>query len=640
MIGVAMLPCTVAAADNPALLSATELKTLSLEQLLDVQVTSVSRHPERLLGTPSAIQVIRAEDIARSPALTLPEVLRLAPNLQVAQKNPHDWGISARGFNAALGNKLLVMIDGRTVYTPLFSGVFWDVQDTLLEDIERIEVVSGPGATLWGANAVNGVINVISKNAKDTQGLYVEGGGGNELRNFGAVRYGATLAPNVYFRVYGKTFDQDNAVLPSGAAAHDSRTMQRGGFRLDAELENGATATVQGDLYHGFDRVVTGGTQAVSGGNLLGRWSRNWSADEDMSIQVYYDRTNLADPITNQFGTVRYLRDALDTYDLDFQHRLPLGWRNDVSWGLGYRFTRDRVQNASNTAFLPPVVDHQLFSAFAQDAITLVPDVVLTVGTKLEHNDYTGFEVEPSVKLAWRYTATQSLWAAVSRAVRMPSRFDRDVFQPQPPPVVVSGNKEFKSETLTAYEVGYKAQLTDALSTSVSAYYNTYDHLRSFGPAPAGSGAVAMIRNGLQADTYGVEANAQFRVSSAWKVRAGYNYLNEHLQVEPGYTDFWGGRNEVSDPKHQVTIGSSWDLPGRVTLDADWRWVDSLPTTGGSVPAYHEADLRLGWKPTDRLELAIIGQNLLHAHHPEFGIATPRREEIQRSIYGRVSLRF
>lgn len=631
----------VRGADAEQLLSVDALKQMSLQQLLDVKVTTVSRSPERLLDTPSAIQVITSDDIARSGALTLPQALRLAPNLEVAQKNPHDWGISARGFNAALANKLLVMIDGRTVYTPLFSGVFWDVQDYLLADIDRIEVVSGPGATLWGANAVNGVINVITKSAKDTQGLYTEAGAGNEVRDFAAVRYGAQLAPNAYVRVYGKTIDEDNAVLANGTPAHDSWTMNRGGFRLDADLNDASsTATVQGDMYHGFERLVTGGTQAVAGGNLLGRWTRTWSPTADMSLQAYYDRTQLADPITNRFGTVQYLRDTLDTYDVDFQDRFAIGWRNEVTWGAGYRFTHDVVQNASNTAFLPPVLDRHLVSVFGQDALLLRPDLTLTLGTKLEHNDYTGVEVEPSVRLAWRFSRTQTLWSAVSRAVRMPSRIDTQVRQPNPPPEVIAGNPDFASETLIAYEAGYKAQLGTALSTSISAFFNQYDRLRTLGFAPAGSGPLVTFGNGMDAHTYGSELSAQYQVNPNWRLSAGYDYLVEHLHVKPGQNDLFGGRNEVSDPKHQVSLRSSWNLPGHIALDTALRWVDTLPTTGAPVPSYAEADVRIAWDPTDHLELSLVGDNLLHAHHPEFGIGTPLREEIQRSVYGKVSYRF
>src|SRR6185312_14063542 len=339
-IGLA-LPIVAAYADpaapepDPA---ATDLKRLSIEELMDVQVTSVARHPEKLLDAAAAIQVITREEIRRSGAATLPEVLRLADNLEVAQKNSHDWAISARGFNTALANKLLVLMDGRTVYTPLFSGVFWDVQDYSLQDIDRIEVISGPGGTLWGANAVNGVINITTKSAKDTQGLYLEGGGGSQLQDFGGVRYGGILTSNVYYRVYGKYFDRDNEVFGNGKDASDSWNMGRGGFRVDAEPSSENKLTLQGDYYSGHENITTGGRANVSGGNLLGRWSRTFSENSDMSLQMYYDRTHLLDPVPAfvaggvPLAPAGLLMDDLDTFDLDFQHHFHLSSWNNIVW--------------------------------------------------------------------------------------------------------------------------------------------------------------------------------------------------------------------------------------------------------------------------------------------------------------------
>jgi iron complex outermembrane recepter protein len=623
-------------ADGPDVM---QLKKLSLEELMNVEVTSVARYPEKLRDAAAAIQVITSEDIQHSAAFSIPEALRLAPNLQVAQKNPHDWGISARGFNAALANKLLVMIDGRSVYTPLFSGVFWDVQDYVLEDVDRIEVISGPGGTLWGANAVNGVINITTKNAKETQGLFLETGGGTELRDFASVRYGTRVAPNAYLRVYGKFSDRDSAVSSTGTDLADAWSMRRGGFRFDADLPMDSAATLQGDIYSGSEYVVTGGIQKVAGGNVLGRWSRSLGANSDMSLKLYYDRTHLVDPITNQFGPTQPITDDLDTYDADFQHRLPLGSNQTVVWGLGYRLTHDTVQNAANTAFLPAQVDHQLFSVFLQDEIQLAPSVALTLGSKLEHTDYTGLEAEPSVRLRWIPAHDHMLWSAVSRAVRMPSRYDRDIFQPRPPPLVASGNKNFKSETLVAYEAGYRGQLGSTVSVSASAFYNDYDQLRSFGPVP-GTLRPVIFGNNLEGHTYGAEFTAAYQVSPVWRARAGYNILREHLRVKAGQIDVFAGKNESSDPEHQFTLGSSFDLPYRISLDLNGRWVDELPTTNGIVPAYSDLDVRLAWNLNDRIELSLVGQNLLHPHHPEFGIAITRREEIQRSIYGKLTLRF
>ena len=329
------------------------LKKLSLEELVDVEVTSVSKHPEKLSKSASAIQVITAEEIRRSGARTIPEVLRLADNLDVAQINSHDWAISARGFNTSLANKLLVLIDGRSVYTPLFSGVFWNAQDYLLEDIERIEVISGPGGTLWGANAVNGVINIITKNAKDTQGGYLETGGGTQPNDFAGVRYGTALAPDVYLRVYGKYTDHNNEVSADGSDVADSWRMSQGGFRIDGTLSQQNAFTVQGDLYGSDVNVATGGEGNASGSNILGRWSHVGADGSETKLQMYYDRTHLNDPITNQFGVAQFLVDDLDTYDIDFQQQMKVADRHSVVWGLGYRLTRDVVDEAQNLAFLP-----------------------------------------------------------------------------------------------------------------------------------------------------------------------------------------------------------------------------------------------------------------------------------------------
>lgn len=637
LLGFALVLPTAARGDDPPPVK--QLMKLSLEELLNVEVTSVSRHPQKRLDAPAAIEVIDNEDITDSAATTLPEALRLATHLDVAQKNPHDWGISARGFNTALANKLLVQMDGRTLYSPLFSGVFWDAQDYLLKDIERIEVISGPGATLWGANAVNGVINITTKSAKDTLGLYTEATAGTELRDAFAVRYGTRLAPNVYFRAYAQTADRDNTVNVSGAPLADAWTMHRGGFRVDAEPGSDQTFTVQGDIYKGSEYVVTSGIQRISGGNLLGRWFRSWSPESDLTAQLYYDHTHLADPITNQFGTNQMLVDDLDTYDFDLQHRFPIGFLNEIVWGVGYRLTRDHAHNASNTAFLPARVDHQLFSAFAQDEISLGKSLVVTLGSKIEHNDYTGIEIEPSVKARWRLDPKQSVWAAISRAVRMPSRYDRDIFQPNPPPVVASGSKHFTSERLVAYEAGYRAILAEKATFSASVFYNDYGNLRSFGPAP-GTRTPIMFGNNLEGETHGLETDIEYQVTANWRLRAGYDLLLEHLHVKPGYIDVFGGNFEVSDPEHQASLFSSWKLPHGFGFSVQARWIDALPLTSGKVPSYAEIDARIAWHPTENLELSIAGQNLLHAHHPEFGLATARREELQRGVYAKVSWQY
>lgn len=637
-------PTVATNATPPSAEGPTAYKKMSLEELMNLDVTSVSRQPEPYSQAPAAIELITGDEIRRSGASSIPEALRLADNLEVAQKNSHDWAISARGFNTDLANKLLVMIDGRTVYTPLFSGVFWNVQDYLLEDLDRIEVISGPGGTLWGANAVNGVINIISKSAEDTQGLYVEAGGGTELEAFTGVRYGGMLASNVYFRVYGKYFDRGDEVYTNGNKASDTWWMSQGGFRMDAEVSPKDNLTLQGDIYGSDVNIPTGGEGKASGGNVLGRWSHTISDDSGMSLQLYYDRTHLFDPISNQFGPVSVLTDDLDTYDLDFQHQFVLGERNHFVWGLGYRFTHDVVNEAQNLAFVPPVFDQNLFSGFVQDEILLVKNVHLTLGTKLEHNDYTGFEVEPNVRLQWNFTTNQMLWGAISRAVRTPSRVDRDIREPNAPTPVLAGMPSFVSETLVAYELGYRAQLGTKFSASVSTFYNDYNNVRSLSSTPA-TIVPLFFANNLEGDTYGAELSATYQVLDWWRLHGGYDFLKEHIHVKPGQIDLDNALNETADPQNQFSLRSSMDLPAQLELDSALRWVDKFTINNSGVPAtvpsYFELDARLAWHATKNLELSIVGQNLLHERHLEYGVpGAPNTEEIVRSVYGKVTWRF
>jgi iron complex outermembrane recepter protein len=627
-----------------------DLKQLSIDDLMNIEVTSVTKEPEALLQADSAIQVVTGDDIERSGASSIPEALELADNLDIAQKNAHDWAISARGFNTALGNKLLVLMDGRTVYTPLYSGVFWDVQDYLLEDIDRIEVISGPGGTLWGANAVNGVINITTKSAKDTQGLYVDAGGGSELEDFAGFRYGGVLAPGVYFRVYAKYFESGDEVFSNGAKAMDSWNQSRAGFRVDAGGTPQNTLTLQGDVYGGTEGEDTGGTAKVRGDNVLGRWSHEFSGGSSMSLQAYYDFTYLSDPVPElllgktELAPAGTLTDGLDTYDMDFQYHLSLGDRNRVVWGLGYRFTHDVLVNAPALAFLPPTLDQNLYDAFVQDEIMLARELFLTVGTKVEHNDFTGTEWEPNVRLRWDLSPKQMFWAAVSRAVRTPSRIDRDFSEAAPPNfVLLEGSSNFESETLVAYEIGYRAQLGQRVATSISAFYNDYSDIRSTSFTPR-TVVPFYFANNLEGETRGGEFSASYQAFDWWQLRAGYDLLLEKIGIVPGQYDLNAALNETSDPEHQFSVRSSMNLPGKVALDAQLRWVDTLHNnsgaTAGTVPAYFELNARLAWSPTRNLKLSVAGQNLLHAHHPEYGFPGPTREEIERNIYGKAEWRY
>jgi iron complex outermembrane receptor protein len=649
-IGLVLCVCVAPADANIGAPTIGELKQLNVEDLMNLQVTSVARHPERLIEAASAIQVITQEDIRRSGATSIPEALRLADNLQVAQKNSHDWAISARGFNTALANKLLVMVDGRTVYTPLYSGVFWDAQDYLLEDIDRIEVISGPGGALWGANAVNGVINITTKSAKDTQGLYLEAGGGSRPQDFAGARYGGQLAADTQFRVYGKYFDRSSEVLPDGGSASDSWRQGRGGFRIDSQTSVQNRFTLQGDFYAGHDHQQTGGTGDTSGVDLLGRWSHTLSDESDFSLQSYVDQTHVTDPVAPlevaglHFADAGILHDDLTTYDVDFQHRFRLGTANGVVWGLTYRYTHDVVGNAPALAFLPPTLDRNLYGAFVQDEIRLPRNLSFTLGTKLERNDYTGFEFEPDARLSWNLSSDQALWAAVSRAVRTPSRIDRDLSEAAPPrPVLLEGSSNFASETVVAYELGYRAQLNSRFTTSLSSFYNRYDNVRSTSFTPA-TILPLFFANAVEGDTYGLEFSGNYQVSASWSLHAGYTLLKEHLRVKPGRMDLDNALNETADPEHQFSLRSSVNLLRRAELDAALRWVDTLHTnngpTPGTVPSYFELDTRLAWHASDRLELSLVGQNLLHAHRAEYGFPDATRPEIQRSVYGKFAWRY
>lgn len=625
------------------------LNKLSLRELMDVEVTSVSRQPEKLLEVPSAVQVITNEDMHRSGATRIPEALRLADNLDVAQKNSHDWGISARGFNTELANKLLVMIDGRTVYTPLFSGVFWSQQDYLLEDLDRIEVVSGPGGSVWGANAVNGVISILSKSARETQGVYAEAGGGNVLQSFAGARYGGVLAPGVYYRVFGKFINDGHEVLPAGTSFPDSWRRRQGGFRIDSERSAQNTLTLQGDLYGVRDNLPAG-EDTSSGRNILARWVHTVSPSSDLELQSYYDHTHIAQPAPplvingRVFAPAGLFRDDLDTYDVDFQHRIRSGEKNNLIWGLGYRTTRDVSGNAPSLGFLPEHLTQNLFSGFAQDEVALHRNVFLTIGSKVEHNDYTGFEIEPSIRLQWNWNSEQTFWGAVSRAVRAPSRIDRDLSNGVPPFfVLLTGGRDFSSESVIAWETGWRAKLGSRADASVSLFYNHYQDVRSTSFTPTTLFPL-FFANNLEGETHGLEVSTTWQATGSWRLHAGYALLEEHLQVKPGRTDVNNALNEVSDPRQHLSLRSSMDLPHRVGVDLMLRWVGDRPghngPTPGTLDGYVDLDARIGWYAAKQVELSLVGQNLLHDHHPEYGFPTAVRAEIRRSMLGRVAWRF
>ena len=618
------------AQSSPSLPTPNALKKMSVEQLMDIEVTSVSKRPEKLSEAASAIQVVTADDIRRSGATSLPEALRLASNLEVAQIDSRQWAITARGFNNVFADKMLVLIDGRSVYTPLYAGVYWDVQDTMLEDLDRIEVISGPGATQWGANAVNGVINITTKSAKDTQGAFLAGGTGSELRTSAAARYGGRLAPNVFYRVYAKYFDRGDSVRSNGTKSNDAWRTGQTGFRVDWDAAADTQLTLQGDAYDGTEGQVGPDNIRVNGGNLLGRWSRKLAENSDVKLQLYYDRTHRRIP-----GS---FTQNIDTYDLDFQHRRPFGTANDLVWGLAYRLVDDGVNNTPANAFLPPRVKRQWFSGFVQDEVAIVRDRLhLTLGTKVEHNDYTGVEIQPSVRLAWRPAKTQTVWSAFSRAVRTPSRIDRDLFSPATPPYRVAGGEKVVSEKLLSAEFGYRVQLEPSLALSLATFFNTYDDLRSLEPLNPPFAFPVEASSGLHGRSGGAELTADWRVSPAWRLRAGYTELRVHSEPQSGTADRTTRDSIARDPNHQLFLRSLVDLSARWECDTALRYI--APIGNQRLPGYTEADVRLGWRPTAACELSLNGQNLLHNHHPEFNGPGSRRE-IQRGFYGKATWSF
>jgi len=652
-----LLACSLAPAQTNTTKASPDITDLSIEDLVDVRVISVSKHLEDLWGSAAAIHVLPASEIRRQGFTSIADSLRTVPGIQVAQINSHTWGISSRGFNAEYATKLLVLNDGRSVYTPLNAGVYWDTLDTTLDDLDRIEVIRGPGATLWGANAVNGVINVISKSAKETQGTLLNAGGGSELRGFFDARYGGQLATNAWLRVYAKYDDHDDTAFGNGSSGEDEWMMERTGFRLDWEASEDDRFTFQGDAYAGqsdwlYNQPIANAPFSetrifehdYNGANLLGRWTHMLADSSEIKVQAYYDRSERESNLP---------REERDTADLEIQHHFQPIARHDVVWGVGYRLSMDDIHNSYANQFLPTHRSVDLFSLFAQDEVTLVEDQLrLALGSKFEHNDFTGFEFQPSGRLAWTPSPRQTIWGAISRAVRTPSRAEDDVrinrAAPGLPGSVVSilGDRAGESEELVAYELGYRVLPHPRISLDATAFYNVYDELRSLEPgappaAPPAPLATYYVRNMLEGKSWGAELSVDWQMLKWWRWRGSYSYFEMALRAEDGGTDLATARLlEGNAPRNQISLRSQMDLPHNVEFDAGLRFVDSL--SNPDVAAYWTLDLRLSWKPHPDVELSVVGLNLLDSQHLEFyptQVVTPPRE-IQRSVYGKISWRF
>lgn len=609
-----------------------DLTGLSLEELGNVRITSVSRRPERLADAAASVFVISNDDIRRSGARSLPEALRLAPNLQVFQASAYGYAISARGMarsNSSAPNKLLVLIDGRSVYTPLFSGVFWDAQDVVLDDVERIEVISGPGGTLWGVNAVNGVINIVTRNAADTQGTLLSGGTGNRGSD-AAWRYGTALGETGHVRVHGKYLEQDHTSTDSGSAVNDARHKVQAGFRADwAGASN--QVSVQGNVYDGSAGQPAPGAIAVdgldvalgdvpiSGVNLTAHWNHALAGGGNVELQGYYDRTKRTVP--PMFG------ETLDIVDLQLQHTLRRHGIHSLAWGANVRHSRDRVTNSPYFAFLPARLDQDWASLFAQDEMALRDDLRLILGARVERNDYTGTEFLPNARLAWSVTPKHLLWTAASRAVRAPSRLDHDAFIPGVAPFLLDGGRGVRSEVADVLAVGYRGQPTPALSFAGTVFHNEYDDLRTQEIDPGFT--FIFFGNGMKGRATGIEMWSTYQAATHWRVSGGLTALREKFWLKEGSNDFAGPLAAGYDPSHTWQLRSSWTFRQRGELDIGLRHVAAVERD--DIPAYTAVDARLSWRLRDGVEFSLSGRNLFGRHAETGALAT--RSELGPDVF-------
>lgn len=624
--------------------SAPDVTAMSVEDLMNLQVTSVSKRTQKVADAAAAIFVITQEDIKRSGARNIPETLRMVPGIEVARLDANKWAISSRGFNGRFANKLLVLIDGRSVYTPLFSGVYWDVQDVPLEDVDRIEVIRGPGATLWGANAVDGVINIITKPARATKGGLVQVEGGDDQLTSDTARFGDKVGDKGYYRAYAKYFDWMSGSGAAGQNAADGWHQVRGGFRSDWTLSHADSLTFQGDLYNSREgETLTVPTLAApysstfenvghySGGNLLGRWSRS-SGGSSYSLQGYFDRTNYSD---NSLFT-----DHETVFDIDFQHDFHLGNANEIVWGAGYRSIQDGNVSSFTVSVQPSHAQYNLFSTFVQDEVNFLDSRLrVTVGSKFEHNDFTGWEFEPNIRFLGSISKTQSAWVAVSRAVRTPAlteeglRLNDAVIPPGTPPFnsplpvieAVFGSQQFQSEDLIAYEIGYRVQASNSFSVDIATFYNSYSNLRTAEPgapfvevAPTPTDVVVPFAalNKMSGGTYGVEPFFDWKVLPRWKLFGSYSFLKMNIHKNSNSLDPTADLPNGENPEHQFYFRSSLELPKHIEQNLVVRHVTQLP--GLNVPGYSSLDGGVRWTPVPGWEFSFNGENWLNDRHTEF----------------------
>lgn len=643
--------------------STENLKQLSLAQLGDVEVTTVSKEPEKVMRTPAAIYVLTAEDIRRAGVTNIPEALRLVPGVEISRIDSDSWAVGIHGFGGAFSRSVLVLIDGRSVYTPLFEGVYWDVQNVMLEDVDRIEVIRGPGGTIWGSNAVNGVINIITKKAEDTQGTLASVGSGNLDQATGAIRYGGTYNKDLDYRVYGMGFIR-GAEFHVNNDPFDEWRMGQMGFRLDWRRNDRDTLTFQGDTYNGENGTETNiaffsppsqanvdSTSFVSGGNLLAHWKHQFKNGSDFQLQTYFDRTNRQDA---QFGETR------DTFDIDFIDHLKLPKNQDFIWGMGARVSPSQfIQTQATVDFLPNQQTASIYSGFLQDEIPIVEDKLsLTVGTKLEHDSFSGFDWEPSARALWTPSDTQTFWAAVTRAVRTPSRLDQDLaltgFVSAAPPfpifVEITGDPTYKPEQLIGYEGGYRSVVNPRFYVDVATFFNNYSGLTSLGtvslgfaeaPPPASYPYILVSvpwANGIEGNTDGAEISPNWKVTDWWQLKGSYSYLQMHLKDMPGITDATtAASDEGSSPHHEVVVQSLFNLPKQFEIDPTYRYVSALPAQG--VQQYSTMDVHVGWHFVRQFEVSLTGENLFRPYQVEYesGVNGEPNIGIKRTAYAQIT---
>jgi iron complex outermembrane recepter protein len=606
-----------------------DLAQMSLQQLVNIEVTSVSKSPQPLQSAAAAIFVITHDEIARSGASNIAEALRLAPNLQVLQLSASNYVVSARGLGGNpddqnFSNKLLLLIDGRSVYTPLYSGIYMNAEDVLLEDVDRIEVISGPGATLWGANAMNGVINIVTRAADQTQGAILRAAGGNQQQAADA-RYGGQLEGGASYRVYGLSFERDAMQLANGTNAHDGWSKVQGGFRADWNATNDTT-TLQGDAYRGSQNEPNTPDGMLSGADLLTRWQHRFGAQSNLQVQAYFDQTE-------QFAPAGGSAFVLHTYDVELQDSFALGSMQQWIWGAGERANDYNLTNTASLLWQPPHRSLTLGDVFAQDTLALTRTLSLIAGFKMEDDPYSGWSPLPDLRLAWNLSDSAMLWAAGSRAIRSPTPFDADVEEKFGALIYLTGNPRFVPETLTAYQLGYRGQPSERLSISINAYYNLYNDLRTveFSPGPG----ILEWGNMMHGHTDGIDAWAELQLASWWRLSPGIRTVHENLGFKPGSSTLLGVAQAGNDPSYQAMLTSSMDLPSHLTFDASLRYISDFPQP--ALPGYYDLMARIGWRVSKTLELSVDGYNLLHAR--QFQYPPPNGEYILRSVMAEIRCR-